>query len=379
MAQDAPTVADAPQNRTWIIALGANLGDPRATLPAAWQAVVAALHLRAARLSPLVESEPAEGCGGPRFCNAVGRGVTDCSPHEGLRRLLAVESAFGRDRAQEGQHGPRPLDLDVLAIDDLISDEPALQLPHPRLHRRAFVLEPLAAVCPEFVHPRTGQSLAALLRNLAVAGFAVATALGCRHSPEPPLALRAPGQPPPPYVLAEVPLDHTPSLDRAMMGFALVGADDQGLELLRTVAPQLTSDDLRRDTGARRLAMWAVYREIAARQLGERFAQIRSLVDTLQAAAPGSPEARFCRALLRLVLVERSEGDLRTAGLERGLILDLRDDLQALVALGWSGPAEYDSPRLAHEADRIERLLADWPAEPPADPSPGALPHAATP
>lgn len=378
MAQDARTVADAPPLRTWLIALGANLGDPRATLPVAWRAVVATLRLRDARLSPLVASDPAEGCGGPQFCNAVGRGRSDIDLRQGLSTLLAIEAAFGRDRARQGDHGPRTLDLDVLAVDDLVSDDPELTLPHPRMHRRVFVLEPLAAVCPEFVHPRTGLTLAALLRGVAV-GMLLLTALGCRHPPEPPTPLRPPGQPPADYVLAEVPLDHTPSLDRALLGFSLVGADQDGLDVLRAVAPQFTADDLRRDTGARRTVAWAVYREIAAQQLGERFAQIRTLVDTLQAAAPGSPEARFCRALLRLVLIERGEADLRGAGIERSVLVDLRDDLQALVALGWSGPAEYDAARLAHEAERVDRLLAAWPVHGAAAAPASDLPGAATP
>ncbi len=364
--------------QTWIIALGANLGDPQATLPAAWRAVIAGLRLRDAQLSALVESDPAEGCGGPRFCNAVGIGQTDVTPQQGLATLLAIEATFGRDRDSEPRHGPRPLDLDVIAIDDLVSDDPQLLLPHPRLHQRAFVLEPLRDVYPAFVHPRTGQSLTALLRGLGIAVMLVG-ALACRHQPLPPTAASPPGQTPPPYLLAAAPLDHTPTLDRAMAGFSLVGADQDGLEVLRTVAPQFGPEDLKRDSGARRVVVWAVYREIAARQLGERFAQIRTLVDTLQAAAPGSPETRFCRALLRLVLIERSDGDLRAAGLERGLVTDLLNDLQALVALSWSGPAEYDAARLAHEAERIERLLAEWPADAPTDASPSSLPTAATP
>jgi len=151
-----------------LVALGSNLADPPATLPLAWQAVCAGLSLAAARCSRTVVSEPAEGAGGSPFCNAVGVGDTHLGPYEALAVLHRIERAFGRDRQQEGHHGARPLDLDLLDLDGMFLDDPDLQLPHPRLAQRAFVLAPLLEIAPEFVDMRSGHSAGALLARLPV-------------------------------------------------------------------------------------------------------------------------------------------------------------------------------------------------------------------
>lgn len=145
-----------------LVALGSNVADPAAAVTLAARAVVARLQLHSARCSRLWRTRPAESASGADFVNAVLLGRCALAPLEVLQRLQAIERAFGRDRAHEGFHGPRPLDLDVLAAGDLLLDTAPLILPHPRLHQRTFVLGPLAEIAPDWQHPRLGQSAASL-------------------------------------------------------------------------------------------------------------------------------------------------------------------------------------------------------------------------
>lgn len=152
--------------RETFIALGANLSDPAATLPRAWQAVIVALSLDHPKLSPVYRSAPAEAATGPDFANAVGVGFCSLAPREVLARLHAIEARFGRDRAAEGHHGSRPLDLDLLAMAELREDSPTLALPHPRIAQRDFVLRPLLDLRPDWIEPRSGQRADVLLAAL---------------------------------------------------------------------------------------------------------------------------------------------------------------------------------------------------------------------
>ena len=149
-----------------LIALGSNLGDAERHVRAGWRAVTGLLALRDPSLSQLFCSEPAEGVRGGRFVNAVGAGQTSLSPHAVLAFLLTIERSFGRDRKREGSARARSLDLDLLDWQGLRLDDPDLQLPHPRLAQRDFVLLPLAEVAPKFVDVRSGQSIAGLLAAL---------------------------------------------------------------------------------------------------------------------------------------------------------------------------------------------------------------------
>jgi 2-amino-4-hydroxy-6-hydroxymethyldihydropteridine diphosphokinase len=96
----------------------------------------------------------------------VGAGETTRSPQAVLTLLLAIERSLGRDRQREGPSRARALDLDLLDWQGLRLDEPRLQLPHPRLAQRDFVLRPLAEVAPTFVDVRSGQSIDVLLARL---------------------------------------------------------------------------------------------------------------------------------------------------------------------------------------------------------------------
>lgn len=145
------------------VALGANLGNARATLDAAFGALalLPATHLRAA--SSLYRTAPVDSSG-PDYLNAVVVLDTRLAPRTLLRELQRVERAHGRDRPY--RNAPRTLDLDLLLYGLRTIETSALTVPHPRLHERAFVLQPLAEVAPQVVIPGRGP-VAALLRNIA--------------------------------------------------------------------------------------------------------------------------------------------------------------------------------------------------------------------
>jgi 2-amino-4-hydroxy-6-hydroxymethyldihydropteridine diphosphokinase len=153
--------------RTAYIGMGGNLaswaGTPEITLAAA------ALRLEAlGRVicrSSLYSTEPVGLAAQPRFVNAVVGLETELEPKELLCNLLVIEKEFGRDRAKGLRNGPRTLDLDILLFGDLTISEPGLEIPHPRLAERAFVLIPLDEIAPEVIVPRAG-SVARLLDTL---------------------------------------------------------------------------------------------------------------------------------------------------------------------------------------------------------------------
>lgn len=153
---------------TSFVALGANLPAPdgktaRATGQAAIEALRGLPGLRLAALSPWYETA-AIPPGGPDYINAVARLDGSVPPEILLRWLQAIEHRAGRVRST--QNAPRTLDLDIIAMDDLLRDSPDPILPHPRAHLRAFVLRPLADIAPDWQHPRSGQSVQALLAAL---------------------------------------------------------------------------------------------------------------------------------------------------------------------------------------------------------------------
>jgi 2-amino-4-hydroxy-6-hydroxymethyldihydropteridine diphosphokinase len=132
------------------VGLGANLGDREATIRAA----VAALPGVVA-VSSLRETDPMGRTNQPRFLNGVAALETALSARELLDVLLSVERELGRERLE--RWGPRTIDLDLLLYGDETIGEPGLTVPHPRLHERRFVLEPLAELDPELVVPGCGR------------------------------------------------------------------------------------------------------------------------------------------------------------------------------------------------------------------------------
>jgi len=148
------------------VGLGSNLGDRAAHVARALEALRATPGVEVGAVSPLLETEPVGGPPqGPYLNGAVELFVT-LSARELLARLLAIEAAAGRVRGLE-RNAPRCLDLDLLFYGDARIDEPGLVVPHPRLHQRQFVLEPLCRIAPDFVHPVLRRSVASLARDAA--------------------------------------------------------------------------------------------------------------------------------------------------------------------------------------------------------------------
>lgn len=133
------------------VGLGANLGDARAALRAAWQRLCTVPGCSDAGLSAFYRSAPVDAAG-PDFINAVGALDTTLDPLALLDAMQALELAFGRERPY--RNAPRTLDLDLLLFGDLALVHERLILPHPRLHERAFALRPLAELAPALVLPQ---------------------------------------------------------------------------------------------------------------------------------------------------------------------------------------------------------------------------------
>jgi 2-amino-4-hydroxy-6-hydroxymethyldihydropteridine diphosphokinase len=135
------------------IGLGANLGERRATIEAALDALRTLPRTRLVARSRLWASAPVDA-GGPDYLNAVARLDTLLEPHDLLAALQSIEARFGRERAW--RNAPRTLDLDLLLAGDATLDTPSLVVPHPRLHERAFVLRPMADIDARIVVPGRG-------------------------------------------------------------------------------------------------------------------------------------------------------------------------------------------------------------------------------
>jgi 3-oxoacyl-[acyl-carrier protein] reductase len=151
---------------TAYVALGSNLGDRRAHLDRALAELRGRPRVEVLRISSLYETAPVGGPPGQGpYLNAVAELRTTLPPEALLQTLLDVEDALGRVRAEKD--GPRTIDLDLLLYGDEISDEPLLTLPHPRLHQRLFVLQPLAEIVPGLVHARLKRTIADLLSDVS--------------------------------------------------------------------------------------------------------------------------------------------------------------------------------------------------------------------
>ena len=147
-----------------LLALGGNVGDVRTTFERAIAILCDDGTVRLLRRSSDYRTPPWGVADQPAFINAVIIVATSLDPHTLLARAQAVERALGRNRASEPRWGPRPIDIDILAYDNVTLREPDLTLPHPRLFERAFVVVPLAEIASDRVVAgrRIGDALAAV-------------------------------------------------------------------------------------------------------------------------------------------------------------------------------------------------------------------------
>ena len=142
------------------IGLGSNLDNPRAQLQRAFSELDKLPHTRLLKQSSLYQSAPIGYADQPNFVNAVAQLSTTLTPQALLKNLLQIEHLHGRERTFK--NAPRTLDLDLLLYDDVQLHEHGLTIPHPQIHRRAFVLQPLLEIDPDCAIPTVGRAKYAL-------------------------------------------------------------------------------------------------------------------------------------------------------------------------------------------------------------------------
>lgn len=146
---------------TAYLGIGTNVGDRAANLRAALAGIAQVATLRGE--SGVYETEPVGYADQRSFWNMVVKITTSLTPHELLARLIGVEETLGRQRTF--RNAPRIIDLDILLFGDVVLNEAGIELPHPRMTERAFVLRPLVELDPGLVHPVSGERFADILAH----------------------------------------------------------------------------------------------------------------------------------------------------------------------------------------------------------------------
>jgi len=153
-------------NHAVYVALGSNLGDREANIKKALALLIETPHLHVRRISSFIENPAVGGPeDAPDFLNAAVELTTTLAPHALMKRLLEIEREMGRTRDKKWE--PRPIDLDLLLFGDQIISDDTLIVPHPLMHERRFVIQPLAEIAPNVVHPTLEIPISMILDNLA--------------------------------------------------------------------------------------------------------------------------------------------------------------------------------------------------------------------
>lgn len=145
------------------IGIGSNIGNREENCQKALELIIKS-GIKVKKCSSMIETEPWGVKEQPRFINMAIEIETELNPEELLGLLKKIEGTLGR--RQTTRWGPREIDLDILLYDDMILKTPELEIPHPLLHKREFVLQPLAEIAPDKIHPVFKKSVKELLLNL---------------------------------------------------------------------------------------------------------------------------------------------------------------------------------------------------------------------
>jgi 2-amino-4-hydroxy-6-hydroxymethyldihydropteridine diphosphokinase len=158
-----PEGGEPPAERAYV-ALGSNLGDRESYLNAAIRKIREIPGVRITKVSSFYETQPVGGPPQGTYLNGVIELECSLAAGELLAQLQRIEKELGRTRV--GKSFPRTIDLDILLYGERIIDDEGLNVPHPRMHERAFVLDPLNEIAPQAVHPRCGSTVAELQRSI---------------------------------------------------------------------------------------------------------------------------------------------------------------------------------------------------------------------
>ncbi len=152
--------------QTAYVAIGSNLGDRAKSCYQAIAAMSAHEQIQIVKISPLIETAPVGGpANSPPYLNGAIAIETTLGSHALLHELMSIEQSLGRNRREKWD--PRTIDLDLLLYADKIISSDELMVPHPMMHQRAFVLEPLTMIAPDVVHPTLMMTVKGLLENLS--------------------------------------------------------------------------------------------------------------------------------------------------------------------------------------------------------------------